>query len=75
MTRKEYLLRRAAEDPRLTLSRKEAGQLLGFGRTTVDRLVKTKALISYKDTSGRRRIHANSAYDFEARRDGGLIYE
>jgi hypothetical protein len=75
MTRKEYLLRKKAEDPRLTLSRQQTGQLLGIGRTSIDRLVKTKAIDSYLDSSGRRRIHTNSAYDFEARRDGGQSYE
>jgi hypothetical protein len=71
MTRKEYLLRKEADDPRLTLSRKEAGQLLGFKRTKIDRLIAAKTLISYVDTSGRRRIHTDSVYFYEAARAGG----
>jgi hypothetical protein len=70
MTRQEYLLRKQAEDPRLTLSRKEAGQLLGVRRTKIDGLVKIKVLESYLDPSGRRRIHTDSVYAFEASRAG-----
>jgi hypothetical protein len=53
MTRQEYLLRKQADDPRVTLSRKETGQVLGIKRTKVDQLVATKTLDSYKDPSGR----------------------
>lgn len=71
MTRKEYLLRKEAEDPRLTMSRKEAGQALGYKRTKVDRLIREKALESYLDGSGRRRVHSDSVYAFETARAGG----
>jgi hypothetical protein len=71
MTRKEYLLRKQADDPRLTLSRKEAGQLLGFKRTKIDRLIASKVLDSYLDPSGRRRVHTDSVYSYESARAGG----
>jgi hypothetical protein len=71
MTRREYLFRKQAEDPRLTLSRKETGQVLGIKRTKVDQLVKAIILHSYLDSSGRRRIHTDSVYAYEAARAGG----
>jgi hypothetical protein len=71
MTRQEYLLRKQADDPRVTLSRKETGQFLGFKRTKIDRLIAEKALDSYKDRSGRRRIHTDSVYAYESARAGG----
>jgi excisionase family DNA binding protein len=71
MTRQEYLLLKEMSDFRLTLSRKEACQLLGVKRTKIDRLIAEKALHSYKDPSGRRRIHTDSVYSYESARAGG----
>jgi excisionase family DNA binding protein len=71
MTRQEYLLMKEATDYRLTMSRKEAGQMLGWKRSKIDRLIAEKVLDSYKDPSGRRRIHTDSVYSFEAARAGG----
>jgi excisionase family DNA binding protein len=71
MTRQEYLLAKEAADLRLTLSRKEACQILGIQRSKIDQLLKAKALASYKDTSGRRRIHTDSVYSYESARAGG----
>lgn len=71
MTRQEYLLMKEMSDYRLTLSRKETGQLLGVKRTKVDQLVASKTLQSYLDPSGRRRIHTDSVYNYESARAGG----
>lgn len=71
MTRQQYLLMKEASDYRLTLSRKEAGHILGFKRTKIDQLIATKALESYLDPSGRRRIHTDSVYAFKSARAGG----
>ena len=71
MTRQEYLLLKEASDYRLTLSRKETGHMLGFKRTKIDRLIASKALQSYLDPSGRRRIHTDFVYSYEAARAGG----
>jgi excisionase family DNA binding protein len=70
MTRQEYLLVKEMSDLRLTLSRKEACQLLGVRRTKLDQLIKGKALQSYLDASGRRRIHTDSVYSYESARAG-----
>jgi hypothetical protein len=71
MTRQEYLLMKEASDFRLTMSWKEAGRMLGYKRSKIDHLIKCEALKSYKDPSGRRRIHTDSVYSYESVRAGG----
>jgi hypothetical protein len=63
MTRWEYLLQKEASDPRLVMSRKETGALLGWKRSKIDKLIKSKALGSCLN-DGRRWVHADSVYSY-----------
>src|SRR5271168_467252 len=63
----DYFLDRGMGDTRLTVSRKDACEILGCKRTKLDRLIKSKQIQSYLD-GGSRRVVTASVYKYILRK-------